>query len=125
MCYARAKDWNPAIDALRRAAACEPENRQYQNTLGACLARAGRSEEAFAAFCKGGTKAQAHYRMAFMLHHLRSDDEARQHLQASIDADPRFEPARQLLAQLEGREPANPAVVPAGFEAPAAEAPQR
>ncbi len=118
MCHARAKEWNPAVEALRRATECEPSNRQYQNMLGSCLVRAGYADDAFAAFCKGGSKAQAHYHMAFMLHHMKQDAEARQHLQAATEAEPNFEPARRLLAQLDGRQPADPAVTPAGFDVP-------
>ncbi|HEX5273317.1 MAG TPA: tetratricopeptide repeat protein [Gemmataceae bacterium] len=124
MCHARRKDWPPAIDALRRAADLDPENRQNWNMLGSCLVRAGHPDEAFAAFRKGGGEARAHYHMAFMLHHMKQDDEARSHLQAALQADPRFEAAERLLAQLDGRAPADPAVMPAAFELPA-ESPQR
>ena len=55
---------------------------------------------------------------------MNQDAEARQHLQAALQADPGFEPARHMLAQLEGREPADPAVLQAGFDLPAG-APRR
>jgi tetratricopeptide (TPR) repeat protein len=124
MCHARRKDWAPAIDALRHAAELDPENKQNWNMLGCCLARAGHSDEALAAFRKGGNEARAQYSLARMLHHLNHDTEARQHLQASMQADPNFEAAKRLLAQLEGRELADPAVMQAGFDVPAA-APER
>jgi tetratricopeptide (TPR) repeat protein len=79
----RLKDWAPAIEALRHAAALEPENRQNRNMLGYCLAR-------------------ALYNLTRMLHHVNQDTEARQHLQAAVKADPQFDPAQRMLAQLEG-----------------------
>jgi tetratricopeptide (TPR) repeat protein len=127
MCHGSHKAWDAALDAFRRAADLDPENKQYQNLLGSCLVRAGHPDEAFAAFCKGGSKAQAHYHMAYMLHHMKQDDQARRHVQAAVQADPHFEPAQHLLAQLEGREAPAPGAVQTGFvELPAeAGAPQR
>jgi tetratricopeptide (TPR) repeat protein len=119
MCYRLQKNWGPATESLRRAAELEPDNRQNWNLLGSCLVWSGHSDEAFAAFSKGGSPAQAHYHMAFMLHNMNHDAEARQHLQTALQADPRFEPAQRMLAQLEGREPADPAVLRAGFDEPA------
>lgn len=119
MCHARRKEWAPAIDALRHAADLQPENKQNWNMLGSCLVRAGHPDEAFAAFRKGGSEAQAHYHMAFMLHHMKQDAEARQHLQAIAQNDPNFAKAQRLLAQVDGQAPADPNVLPAGFEVPA------
>jgi tetratricopeptide (TPR) repeat protein len=123
MCHARYKDWDRANEALRRAAEFDPENRQYHNVLGHCLARAGRYDEALAAYRKAAGEAhgeaQAHYNLARMLHHLNKNAEARQQLQLAVRAEPTFEAAQRLLAQLDGREPADPAVMPAGLEEPA------
>jgi tetratricopeptide (TPR) repeat protein len=124
MCHARSKEWDKAVEALGRAAKLDPENRQCQNALGYCLALAGRSDEALNVFRKNGGEAQAHYNLARILHHpMNKDAEARQHLQAAVQAQPTFEPAHRLLAQLDGRAPSDPAVLPAGFEAPAEAAP--
>jgi tetratricopeptide (TPR) repeat protein len=117
-CYARHKDWAQAIQALRKAVELDPENQQYQNMLGSCLARAGRYDEALSVLSKSGGEAHAHYYLARMLHHMNQDAAARQHLQAAVKADPRLEGAQRMLAQLEGREPADPAVMQAGAEAP-------
>jgi tetratricopeptide (TPR) repeat protein len=118
MCHARHKDWNPAVEALRRATECDPENKQYWNMLGSCLARCGRTEEALAAFGKGGGEAWAHYRLAFMLHHMNQDAEARQHLLMALRSAPTLEPAQRLLAQLEQPEPADAGPKQAGYEVP-------
>jgi tetratricopeptide (TPR) repeat protein len=119
MCHARRKDWGPAVEALRQAADLDPETKQNWNMLGCCLARSGHPDEALAALRKGGNEARAQYNLAKMLHHMSQDAEARQHLQAAVQADPRFEPAQRMLAQLEGREPADPSVMQAGFDLPA------
>jgi tetratricopeptide (TPR) repeat protein len=117
MCHARHKEWDRAIEALRKAADLDPENKQYQNVLGHCLARAGRADAALDVFRKSTGEGRAQYNVARMLHHMNQDAEARQHLQAALRAEPTLEPARQLLAQLNGGAPAG-AVVPAGFDAP-------
>jgi tetratricopeptide (TPR) repeat protein len=119
MCHSRRKDWEPAVQALRHAAELEPDNKQNWNTLGCCLARSGHSDEALVAFRKGGNEARAHYNLAKMLHHMKQDGEARQHLQAALQAEPDYAAAKRMLAQLDGREPADPAVKQAGFDQPA------
>jgi tetratricopeptide (TPR) repeat protein len=119
LCHASHKDWNLAIDAHRKAVECDPENKNYQKMLGFCLARAGQTDEALAVFYRCVGKAEAHYDLARMLYEMNRDAEARQHLQTAVQESPNFEPAQRLLAQLEGREPADPAVTRAGFETPA------
>jgi tetratricopeptide (TPR) repeat protein len=119
MSYRSHKEWGPAVEALRHAVALDGDNKQYHNMLGCCLVCAGRPDEALADFLKGSGEGQAHYRMAFMLHYLGQDAEARQHLQIAVQKEPTFEPAQQMLAQLEGREPAAPVAAPAGADAPA------
>jgi tetratricopeptide (TPR) repeat protein len=105
MCYARQKDWERAASALGKAVECDPENRQYLNTLGHCHARAGRIEESLGCFRRSVGEAKAHYNVARMLHHLKQDEAARQHVQQALQAEPTLEPARLLLAQLDGRAP--------------------
>jgi tetratricopeptide (TPR) repeat protein len=120
LCHRLRKDWPSATDALRRATDLDPENKQNWNMLGCCLVCAGHPDEALAALRRGSTEARAQYTMARMLHfYTKQEAEARQHLQAALQADPRFEAAQHLLAQLDGREPADPAVMQAGFEFPA------
>jgi Tfp pilus assembly protein PilF len=106
MCYSRQKRWDNAVTNLARAVELEPENRPYVNTLGFCLARAGRYEDSLACFQKIGSPAQAHYNLARMLHHIKQDEIAKQHLHLAIQIDPRLASARQLLAQLDSKAPA-------------------
>jgi hypothetical protein len=89
------------------------------------LARAGHADEALAVFRKSVGEARAHYNLARMLHHMNQDAEARLHLEVAIHVEPNFQPAVRLLTQLDGREPADPAATPTGFETPTgAPAPQ-
>jgi len=104
MCHARYKAWPAALDALNRAHDCDPENRQYLNTLGHALARTGRYQDSLNCFVRSyGNEAMAHYQLARMLHHLGQNDQARQCLQAALQRDPNLEPAappsRELLRE--------------------------
>ncbi len=100
MCQARHKEWEPAIEHLKKASELDPEDRACSQTLAYTLARAGRFDESFACFTKTLGAAQAHYNIARMLHHLNEDDASKQRLQLALQADPKFEPARELLVRL-------------------------
>jgi tetratricopeptide (TPR) repeat protein len=118
MCHARNKEWDPAVEALGTAAELEPHNRQYARTLGLCLARAGRYDDAFAWLSKAGGAAEAHYTIARMLHHLQQDEASKQHLRLALQIDPGMGSAQVLLAELEGGRA--PVAAPVQAAAPAA-----
>jgi tetratricopeptide (TPR) repeat protein len=119
MCHSRQHQWDPAIEDLRKAQELDPESRPYAHALGFCLARAGRYDESLACFQKIESPAQASYNLARMLHHLKKDDLCRRYVELALQADPQMEPARQLLAQLDGKASGG---VPVGFDAPDAPA---
>ncbi|MFL5242739.1 MAG: tetratricopeptide repeat protein [Gemmataceae bacterium] len=102
MYQSQCKEWDPAIQNLRQAVACEPENRFFANTLGFCLARAGRYDESLACFQQMVGPAKAHYNLARMLVHMNQTDLGKEHLRQAIEADPQMEEPRQMLAQLNG-----------------------
>jgi tetratricopeptide (TPR) repeat protein len=106
-CYGANKEWEPAIEALARAVQLDPENRQYVDTLGWMQARVGRYDESLATFRKVHDEAEAHYRLALMLEHLKQPELCRQQLQAALIKDPHQERARALLAKLD-ETPAGP-----------------
>jgi Flp pilus assembly protein TadD len=116
MCYSRLKRWDEAVTNLRKAHELDPENRPYADTLGYCLARAGRYEESLACFREMVGEAQAQYNLARMLHHINRDDLSRQHLALALRAEPQLAPARELLAQLNGVAPGGSGVVPASHQ---------
>jgi tetratricopeptide (TPR) repeat protein len=105
MCYARQKEWEPAIHNLQSACNLEPENRQYANTLGFCLARAGRYDESLACFQKAVGEAMAHYNLARMLQHMQQGELSRQQLELALRIEPGLEPAQAMLTQLQGTPP--------------------
>jgi tetratricopeptide (TPR) repeat protein len=102
MAQARQKQWEPALAHLKEASDLDPENRSYETTYAYTLARAGKWQESYQAFCKLGTPAEAHYNLARMLHHLQQDDASREHLALALQADPNLASARQMLASLSG-----------------------
>ena len=57
---------------------------------------------------------------ARMLHHVKRDSEAKQHLELALKAHPQFQDARTLLAELEKVDGTNKDVVPVSHETPAA-----
>jgi tetratricopeptide (TPR) repeat protein len=117
MCHGRHQDWDKALAALRQAVALDPESRPYVNTLGFCLARSGYFDESLSCFEKVAGPAKARYNLAEMQHHMKLDDLAREQLRLALQADPKFAPARDLLARIETREPeASPLGAEAGLE---------
>lgn len=105
MCQARRKDFVQAITCCKKAHELEPENRTYANTLGWLLARAGRFQESFALMGRLHGEAQAHYKMAQMLAHLKQPEQCRQHLQLALQKNPELTAAREMLTRLDQEEP--------------------
>ena len=105
-CYGGAKEWQPAIQALTRAVELDPENRQYVDTLGWMQARVGSYDDSLATFLKVHDIAEAHYRLALMLEHLKQPELCKEHLHIALEKDPQQERAKALLAKLE-EAPAN------------------
>jgi thioredoxin-like negative regulator of GroEL len=104
--HAQWKDWAGAAGWCEQALRVDPENRTYRKTLGFCLARGGRWEDAFAVFCQVMPEAQARYSIARVLEHQNHADASREQLQLALKADPTFEPAREFLVEL--TQPAQP-----------------
>jgi Tfp pilus assembly protein PilF len=98
MCHARHKDWEPAIDSLRKAHDIDPDNRQCCKTLGLCLARAGRIDESVACLEQVVNKAEAQCQVARMLH-----------LQLALQLNPQLPSARELRDELDGHAPVSAA----------------
>lgn len=125
MLHARHKHWDASLKCLRTAVEKDPENRLYLKTLGFGLARTGRYDESLACLQKAMSAAEAHCNLGRMLAHLQQPEASRQHLRRALELDPKLALARQLLDQLDGRQPAaaeaDTPAVPA--KAPAHEAP--
>lgn len=106
--YLRLKNWDTALSCLDKAITGDPENRQYQNTQGWALARAGRTNEALACFTRLHGEAQAHYKLARMLDHTEQKDQALKHIQMALQLNPGNEDARKLMASMTGAPGAAP-----------------
>jgi tetratricopeptide (TPR) repeat protein len=122
MYHRNRKEWQPAIDNLKRANQVEPDNREITTQLGYTLARAGQIDQSVAVMATIKGNAQAHYDAARMLAHLKRFDESKQHLHMALRDKSDLQPARELLAQLEGgRAPqeGSQGVVTIDFRAPA------
>jgi tetratricopeptide (TPR) repeat protein len=112
-CYARARNFDRALDALHRACELEPNNRFYAEISGQCLAAAGRYDEAVRVLNKYMGEAKAHYDVARMAEHNHQDGIARQHLQAALNAEPTNPGALEMLARLNGD---TSGLTPPGYE---------
>ncbi len=119
MCHSRAKEWKPGLEAISKAVALDPENRQYGHVLGYAQARAGAFDQALATFTRLDGEAKAHYNVGRMLLHLQQPAAARIELERATALDPKLAPAQELLTQLSRpAAPAGQGVVPVNYEAP-------
>ncbi len=109
MLYARQKDWEPALQSLTKAADIDPESRKYNNTLGFCLARAGRYDDSLKVFQRLESEQEAHYHVACMLQHLNETELAKQHVLAALQQNPEMKDALALWSELNANPPAPPA----------------
>jgi Tfp pilus assembly protein PilF len=111
-CYARAKHFDQALDALHHACELDPKNRLYGEISGHCLAAAGRYDEAATVLSKYSGEAKAHYDVARMAEHNHQDEVARQHLRATLNVEPANPGAIEMLARMDGDKSG---LAPAGY----------
>jgi tetratricopeptide (TPR) repeat protein len=122
MYHGKRKEWQPSVDALQRANQLEPDNREVATKLGLTLARSGQTDQGVACLAKVMGNAQAHYNVARMLAHMNQLEQSKQHLQQALRYKADLQPARELLAQLEGGRPEGArGVVTVDFQTPAQE----
>jgi thioredoxin-like negative regulator of GroEL len=98
----RFRDWDSAAECFAEAARLDPENKQYRTVCGLTFARLGQTEEAFRWLEKGRNEAEARFLIAKMMRQIDRDDLCRQQLTMALRAQPMYEPAHQMLAQLSG-----------------------
>lgn len=101
MMMAQHKNWNDAIANFQKASELEPEKILYLNVLGYALARAGRIDESFHHFEKSFGAGRAHYNVARILHHMKRDEESKNHVRLALQVRPNWELATNLLAEIE------------------------
>jgi tetratricopeptide (TPR) repeat protein len=102
MFHARGKEWDAALGCLRTAAEHAPDNPAYAKSVGFCLARAGQPEEAVAWLARCTSEAEAHLSVARILRHMHQDEWSRRHAEVALQLNPKYDEARELLAELSG-----------------------
>jgi tetratricopeptide (TPR) repeat protein len=101
--HARCKEWEPALQSMKEAVKLDPDNKHNVETLGFTLARTGRYEEAFETLKQTIGSAEAHYRIAQMLHHMQQDDAARQHAEMALRENAKCKEAQTLLEAIDSQ----------------------
>jgi Flp pilus assembly protein TadD len=88
---------DPAIAAYEAATAAAPDAAQYHNNLGYAYGRAGRFPEAFRAFRRAGTEAEAFNNLGFVYQARADYREAAKLYDRALDRDPTLGRAYQNL----------------------------
>ena len=99
--HAKWQDWSGAVAWCEHALKIDPANRTAQKTMGFCLARAEKWDEAFAMLCRVMSEAEARHNLAGLLDHAGRTGAAQEQLRLALKADPSHAPARDLLRELE------------------------
>jgi Tfp pilus assembly protein PilF len=100
--------WAESEDMLRKAISLTPKLPRAHNNLGLLLARSGRNDEALHQFRTAGcTESESRVNLAFVLLTNEEIEEARKQVELALDVDDSSEPARQLLAAMNRRQPNN------------------
>jgi tetratricopeptide (TPR) repeat protein len=100
--HARWKDWAGAVAWCDAALKIDPENREYRKSMGFCKAHAGDWDGAFTTLRGLMPEATARYHLARALDQMGQPEASKQQLQYAVQADPNFEAARDMLAELQG-----------------------
>ena len=114
MTYGKKKDYEAAAAGCEFALSLDPENREYRKTMGFFLALCGQTDRAVAVLTSNRTmtEAQARHNIAGILDQMQQADASKQQLRLAVQADPLYEPAKQMLVEMES------GVVQAEYRAP-------
>jgi tetratricopeptide (TPR) repeat protein len=102
--YASQKRWPEALRDLNAAIAAAPNVPAYKQRLAIAEVRAGDINSGLAVFNQLVGPDKAHYNVAFLLKQEGKSEAAAAQCQAALSINPRFEPARALLDQLQGHQ---------------------
>ncbi len=109
ICYARMGQFDAATESLRTALNLDPASRRYINNLAKVLVERGNDREAWQLLTAEYGEALANYNLGFIHLHRSAYEVAAGYFRETLDLDPSFAPATELLRQL-GE---------AGYESPA------
>ena len=97
--HARWKDMDGAVKWCDYTLKIDPENRAVKKTMGFCLARSGKWDEAFTVLCQIMPEAQARHNLAGLLDHMGHAEASKTQLQLAAKAG--FAPSAGFLKELE------------------------
>jgi Tfp pilus assembly protein PilF len=101
LCYARKGELPRSLSLLDRTAQMSPQNPLYRNNIAKVLVKMNLLDDALAHQSAVYPPAVAHYNVGVLLQEQGRMDEAEAFFRTAVAADPQFEQARLLLAQLE------------------------
>jgi tetratricopeptide (TPR) repeat protein len=102
--YASQKRWPEALRDLNAAIAAAPKVPAYKHRLAIAEVRAGDINAGLAVFNQIVGPEKAHYNVAFLLSQEGKPEAAAAQCQAALSINPKFEPARTMLDQLQGHQ---------------------
>jgi tetratricopeptide (TPR) repeat protein len=102
--YASQKRWPEALRDLNAAIVAAPKVPTYKHFLAITEVRAGDIKAGLAVFNQIVGPEKAHYNVAFLLAQEGKPEGAAAQCQAALSINPRFEPARAMLDQLQGHQ---------------------
>ena len=100
--HARWKDWNGAVAWCEAAMKIDPENREYRKTMGFCQAHAGDWDGSYTTLKQIMPEATVRFHLARALDQSGQTEASKLQLQQAMLADPNFDAAREMLAELQG-----------------------
>jgi tetratricopeptide (TPR) repeat protein len=126
--YASQKRYPEAFRLLNSAIAAAPNVAIYKHQLAVAETRSGDINAGLAVFSQLVGPDKAHYNVAYLLSQEGRTDAAAQECRAALAINPKFEPARTMLDQMQGRQLAGDPrgmnrPMPAGQPRPATAAP--
>jgi tetratricopeptide (TPR) repeat protein len=102
--YVSQKRWPEALRDLNAAIAAAPKVPAYKHHLAIAAVRAGDINAGLAVFNQLVGPEKAHYNVAFLLAQEGKPEAAAVQCQAALSINPKFEPARTMLDQLQSRQ---------------------
>ena len=102
--YASQKRWPEALQHLNAAIVAAPKVPLYKHRLAIAEVRAGDINSGLAVFKQLVGPEKAHYNVAYILAQEGKPDAAAVQCQTAVSINPRFEPARAMLEQLQAHQ---------------------
>lgn len=98
--YARHGKPDEAIASLGRAVRLDPKNPRYRNNIAMVLVDQGRAREAFEYLCGVHREPVAYYNMGYLLNKKGRTQDALQHFELALRADPNMTQAQRWIEYL-------------------------